>query len=305
MKEILSIKLVLAVFFSLFSINSFAQQSPPMSPQMQSANQLIRAQKWTEAVTALEEITKSEPNNGRAWFLLGTSYHQLGNYEKAATAYEKNIPISKNPTAMYNLACAYSRLKQTDKAFEWLEKSITASGGFGLNPKTDEDLANIKDDARFAKMVELIDRKTKPCMYQTEARQFDFWVGTWEAFTLQGQKAGDNIIQMFANGCGLLENWTGSLGGDGKSINYYDPATGKWYQNWVGSGGQTTLLSGNFTDGSMRFQRESESNGVKTISYLTFTKIDDNTFRQFGESSTDGGKTRTMTFDFKYVRKKS
>ena len=205
---------------------------------------------------------------------------------------------------MYNLACAYSRLEKKDKAFEWLEKSITGSGGFGLKLETDADLESLKSDPRLKKMVEMIDRKTKPCLFMPEARQFDFWVGTWEAFTPQGQKAGDNVIQMFADGCGLLENWTGSLGGEGKSINYYDQNTGKWYQNWVGAGGQMTLLSGNFKDGAMRFERESIANGVKTINYLTFYKLDEESFRQVGESSTDEGQTKTVTFDFKYVRKK-
>ncbi len=297
-------QLLLTLMIGLFCLNILAQTPQQPSPQMQAATQLVREQKWTEAANALETVTKSEPNNGRAWFLLGSSYHQLGNYEKAAAAYEKNIPISNNPTAMYNLACAYSRLKQADKAFEWLEKSINGNNGFGLNLDTDNDLANLKSDSRFKKMVELIDRKTKPCLYQPESRQFDFWIGTWEAFTIQGQKAGDNIIQQFANGCGLLENWTGSLGGEGKSINFYDSTTGKWYQHWLGANGQANLFSGNFIDGSMRFQRENEANGVKTINYLTFTKIDDNSFRQFGEVSTDGGKTKTITFDFKYVRKK-
>ena len=141
-------------------------------------------------------------------------------------------------------------------------------------------------------------------MFMPEARQFDFWIGSWEAFTPQGQKAGDNEIQMFADGCGLLENWTGSLGGDGKSINYYDQNTGKWYQNWVGAGGQMMLLSGSFKDGAMRFERESIANGVKTINYLTFYKLDEDAFRQVGEASTDEGQTKTVTFDFKYIRKK-
>ncbi len=294
-------KIILATIIAIILVGNIFAQQP--SPQMQAANQLVRAQKWTEAVTALEEITKTSPQNGRAWLLLGTSYHQLKQYEKAVTAYEKNIPISNNPTAMYNLACAYSRLKQTDKAFEWLEKSITG-GIFGVNLQTDEDLNNIRNDARFPKIVETLDRKTKPCMYQPESRQFDFWIGTWEAFTTQGQKAGDNVIQMFANGCGLLENWTSTLGGDGKSINYYDKNTGKWYQNWIGANGQPTFFTGSFKDGAMRFESESVINGAKTINYLTFTKIDDDTFRQVGESSTDNGKTKTVTFDFKYVRKK-
>jgi hypothetical protein len=295
---------LLTLSIVLFVITGvFAQQQQPMSPEMQAAMQLVREKKWSEAVSVLEAITAVEPKNPRAWYFLGNSYHQLGAYEKAVTAFETNIPISNNPSAMYNLACAYSRLKKTEKALEWLEKSING-GVFGVNLEKDEDLNNIRGDARFAKIVDAFDRRTRPCMYQAEYRQLDFWVGMWEVYNPQGQRAGDSIIQMFGNGCGILENWTSTLGGDGKSINYYDPRTGKWYQTWMGINGQPTLYSGNFTGGAMRFEYEVLVNGVKTINYLTFTKIDDNTVRQLGETSTDGGKTRTTNYDFKYVRKK-
>jgi tetratricopeptide (TPR) repeat protein len=293
--------LINLLFVIILAGNIFAQKP---SPQMQAANQLVREQKWTEAVTALEAIAEAEPNNGRAWFLLGTSYHQLGKYEKAAEAYEKNIPISKNPAAMYNLACAYSRLKQTDKAFEWLEKAIT-NRVFGVNLQTDEDLINIRNDARFAKLAEMLDRQNRPCIYSTESRQFDFWIGDWDVFNTNGQKVGTNLIQSFSEGCALMENWTASVGGNGKSINYYDASTQKWYQHWIGSGGGALRYEGSFKDGAMRFEGVTiGQDGKKTLQKLTFFKIDENTVRQLAENSTDDGKTWTITYDFKYAKRK-
>lgn len=289
--------------------NIFAQQPPPMSPQMQAANQLVRAQKWTEAVTALEEITKSEPSNGRAWFLLANSYHQLGKYEKAVLAYEKNIPISNNPTAMYNLACAYSRLKINDKAFEWLEKSLKNGAAPTVNIKTDEDLFNIRNDERFKKMEDIADRAVRPCMYSTEARQFDYWLGEWDVFPTQapiGQapKVGDSKIDQISEGCGVLENWT-STGNNGKSINYYDSTTKKWYQHWIGSGGGALRYEGSFSENAMRFEGVTiRQDGKKMLNKLTFFKIDENTVRQLAELSADEGKTWNTTYDFRYVRKK-
>jgi tetratricopeptide (TPR) repeat protein len=293
--------LINLLFVIVLAGNVFAQQP---SPQMQAANQLVREQKWTEAVTALEAIAKAEPNNGRAWFLLGNSYHQLAQYEKAAAAYEKNIPISKNPAAMYNLACAYSRLKQTDKAFEWLEKAIT-NRVFGVNLQTDEDLINIRNDARFAKLAETLDRQNRPCIYSAESRQFDFWIGDWDVFNTNGQKVGTNLIQSFSEGCALMENWTASVGGNGKSINYYDASTQKWYQHWIGSGGGALRYEGSFKDGAMRFEGVTiGQDGKKTLQKLTFFKIDENTVRQLAENSTDDGKTWTITYDFKYAKRK-
>jgi len=153
-------------------------------------------------------------------------------------------------------------------------------------------------------MTEIADRQNRPCMYSAEARQFDFWVGDWDVFLPTGQKTGTNTVQLFSNGCGLLENWTSTLAGDGKSINFYDTSTAKWYQSWIGSGGGALRYAGAFKDGAMRFEGETIANGKKTLQKLTFFKLDENTVRQLFEASSDDGKTWTITFDLKYVRKK-
>lgn len=296
---------IISIFIiSVFGIflNLQAQQQTP-SPKMVSANDLYKQQKWEEAAKAYKEVTKDEPKNGRAWYFMGLSLHSLGRYEEAIAAFEKNVVIANNPSSMYNIACGYSRLKQSDKAFEWLERSLNNGVAFTVNLETDADLENIRKDERFKKMSDLADRQKRPCIYSAEARQFDFWVGDWDVFNLANQKAGTNNVQLFSNGCGLMENWTSTIGGDGKSINYYDVSTQKWYQSWIGSGGGALRYAGNFTDGAMRFEGETITNGKKTLQKLTFFKIDENTVRQLAETSSDDGKTWTVSYDFKYVRK--
>jgi len=294
------------IFMGFFADDIYGQQQPQPTPsaKMTAASQLYSQQKWQEAAAALGEVLKDEPKNGRAWHLLGMSLHSLGKWEQAISAFEKNVAIAQNPNSMFNIACGYARLNQADKAFEWLEKSLTNGAAFFVNIETDEDLENIRKDARFKKMTELADRQKRPCIYSAEARQFDFWVGDWEVFNTQGQKAGTNSVQLFSDGCGLLENWTSSLGGDGKSINFYDAGTQKWYQSWIGTGGGALRYAGNFREGAMRFEGETTANGKKTLQKLTFTKIDENTVRQLFEASNDDGKTWLITYDLKYVRKK-
>lgn len=295
------------VLFGFFADDFYAQQQPTQptpSPKMTAASELYKQQKWQEAATAFGEVTKDEPKNGRAWYLLGMSLHSLEKWEQAIAAFEKNVAIAQNPNSMFNIACGYARLNQADKAFEWLEKSLMNGAAFTVNLDADEDLVNIRKDARFKKMTELADHQKRPCIYSAEARQFDFWVGDWEVFNPQGQKAGTNSVQLFSDGCGLLENWTGALGGDGKSINFYDAGTQKWYQSWTGTGGGALRYAGNFVGGAMRFEGETIANGKKTLQKLTFFKLDENTVRQLFEASTDEGKTWTITYDLKYVRKK-
>jgi tetratricopeptide (TPR) repeat protein len=288
------------LFLSGFSPTIFTHSNS----RLPAASELYKQQKWQEAAAAFGEVLKDEPKNGRAWYFLGMSLHSMGKYEQAIAAFEKNVAIAGNPSAMYNIACGYARLNQADKAFEWLEKALTNGAAFSVHPETDEDLASLRTDARFKKMTELAERKRKPCMYLPEARQFDFWVGDWDVFNLAGQKVGTNLIQMFASGCGVMENWTDTVGGSGKSINYYDAGTQKWYQHWIGSGGGALRYAGNFKENAMYFEGETVTNGTKTLNKLTFFKMDENTVRQLAESSTDEGKTWTVNYDFKYVRKK-
>ena len=288
----------------LLAIMCTANLSLAQTPTIQTAAELFKAQKWDEAAKLYEEIVKTEPGNGRAWYFLAMSRHSLGQYQPAVEAFQKNIAISNNPNAMYNLACAYSRLKQTDQAFDWLEKSLKSGIGPGINLSTDADLENLRSDVRFKAMLEIYDRKTKPCMFVPEARQFDFWVGDWDVYSVQGQKVASSRIESFSEGCGILENWT-TVGNTGKSINYFDTNTKKWTQLWVGSGGAATMYVGEYADNKMVIDSViTNKDGKKTINRMTFFHLDTNTVRQLGEASNDDGKIWTPTFDFKYIRKK-
>jgi tetratricopeptide (TPR) repeat protein len=67
-----------------------AQTSSATSPTNE-ANALFQAQKWAEAAKAYEAITKTEPDNGRAWYRLAYSLQKSNKYEDAAGAYEKAV----------------------------------------------------------------------------------------------------------------------------------------------------------------------------------------------------------------------
>jgi tetratricopeptide (TPR) repeat protein len=294
--------LPLTLLIVLFAtVAAFAQPTTP-SPRIAAANELLKEKKLDEAARAFGEIARDEPQNGRAWFGLGMSLHLAGKYAEAVEAFKKNVAISQNPTAMYNVASGLARLNRKDEAFEWLEKAIVAGFAQFADLDADADLENLRGDPRYKKMQDLIERQIAPCRFMPEAKQFDFWIGDWDVFNVQGQKVGVNSIQSIADGCGLLENWTSTLKNNGKSINYFDPSTGKWYQFWIGSGGGALRFEGAFKDGAMRFEGVTTANGKSILNRLTFSKIDDKTVRQFAEISSDDGKTWSVSYDFKYVR---
>jgi tetratricopeptide (TPR) repeat protein len=296
------VQLIIASVIALtLSVVAFAQ--PAASPAMAAANELLAQKKYAQAASAYEKIAAAEPQNARAWYQLGAARYGLKDYKGAAEAYEKNFPLSDNSFALYNLACVYSLDGQKDKAIAALQKAVD-------HPKMvaavinfdDPDLASINREPAFVALKDKVDRKVRPCMYMDEAKQLDFWVGEWDVFNPQGRKDGTSSIQSFASGCGILENWTGTFGGGGKSINFYDAGDKKWHQYWIGAAGGPQRYAGVYRDGALRYEGEPTAGGPMTR--LTFFNLDANTVRQLAEASTDGGKTWTVNYDYKYVRRK-
>ena len=52
-----------------------------------------------------------------------------------------------------------------------------------------------------------------PCATEPVYRQFDFWIGEWEVYGKDGQKAGDSKIELILDSCIVLENWTSATPG--------------------------------------------------------------------------------------------
>ena len=272
---------------------------------MSAANEFAKQKKWAEAEKAFAAIVKTDPKNGRAWFNLGFARHSQEKWADAIEAFKMTVEISQNPSAIYNVAAGYARLGNKDLAFEWLEKALTNGGAFGSNISGDPDFETIRTDPRFTKMLEIVERATNPCKYQTESRQFDFWMGDRDVL-VAGRKDGENLVEMELQGCTLVENWKNSGGGTGKSLNTYNSATGKWKQFYVDSTGSVLEFEGGFKDGVMHLEGQTAgANGAKIMHILEFHDLADKTVRQAWQQSTDDGKTWTTVWDSIYVRKKA
>lgn len=151
----------------------------------------------------------------------------------------------------------------------------------------------------------------KPCT-RPEYRQFDFWLGDWEAFAPNGKKAGDSKISLLLDSCTLLEEWTSvavqrGLRYSGKSFNMYNSATKKWQQFYVdNTGAISEYVNGYYENKKMILQTNNNKisdTGWKILK-MTFYDLAPDKVRQHGESSTDGGRTWTTDFDLEYRRKK-
>jgi hypothetical protein len=130
-------------------------------------------------------------------------------------------------------------------------------------------------------------------------RQFDFWVGDWTVTDSAGTTTfGTNRITNEESGCLIHEHWSGSRGGTGQSLNYYDLHSGRWVQVWVDSGGGNLRLEGALEDGRMVLRAVAPGPKGTTIEHhAIWSKEGDGRVRQYWRSSSDGGKTWQVVID--------
>ena len=156
--------------------------------------------------------------------------------------------------------------------------------------------------------VSLSAQNNKPCPCCSEDfRQFDFWLGDWEAFTPDGKLAGTNHIIVLMDSCIVQENWVSARGKyRGTSYNFFNSATKNWHQTWIDNQGGNLLLDGKFQDGKMILTSKEVKgpNGNSIFNRITWTPHPDGTVRQLWESSADGKKNWTIAFDGTYKKKK-
>jgi hypothetical protein len=137
-----------------------------------------------------------------------------------------------------------------------------------------------------------------------EHRQFDFWIGEWDVQLPNGRKAGINRIEPILDGCALQESWTGAGGMSGHSYNIYDRSRKVWHQTWVDGQGNLLQLDGRFADNRMVMQGETrDSTGAPVLNRITWSPAASGGLRQLWETSADGGKTWSVAFDGRYIKR--
>ena len=133
--------------------------------------------------------------------------------------------------------------------------------------------------------------------------EFDFWVGEWEVYA--GDKlAGLNRIEKLNDGAVIVENWTGTSGATGTSLNFYNPAVKKWRQTYVANDRAIWEMTGEYRDGAMRFEGEvtDADRGIKQTR-VTFFDLGPDRLRHTEDNSSDRGQTWANVWDAIYVRK--
>ena len=102
----------------------------------------------------LERATARHPENAEALAELAGVLTSLGRLEEGLAADEKLVGlVPENPTVHYNLACSLALLGRRDSALDALERAIQLGYDDGEHLLEDEDLASLRDEARFHELV--------------------------------------------------------------------------------------------------------------------------------------------------------
>jgi hypothetical protein len=138
----------------LIACRLLAQPASPTPSEITKANQLLQARDYDGAIKTAEEFIQRNPTTQVGWTLLGNAYRQKGNLDKALEMHLKAASFrpSRWP-GTFNAAVIYALKNDKDKAFELLQ-SLRNSGSFDMDlVKTNNDLAALRDDPRFAKLL--------------------------------------------------------------------------------------------------------------------------------------------------------
>ena len=118
--------------------------------------------KWRNAAKRFESYVQKHPDSGRGWYSLGFASLAGDWPEPSIEAFQKALALGyRKPVTMYNIACAYSRLDQKDAAFDWLFKALDAGFDETGTIRSDEDLDNLRGDARYRKALSMARAKER------------------------------------------------------------------------------------------------------------------------------------------------
>lgn len=135
-----------------------------------------------------------------------------------------------------------------------------------------------------------------------EYRQFDFWVGDWDAFDASDSRrpVARTRVERILGGCVLLENYRGANGSHGESFSIYDQTRKVWHQSWVTNRGKLLVIEGGMEDGGMTLSGvEREANGKERRVRGTWKRMGEGV-RETAVASVDGGKTWDLWFDLMF-----
>jgi len=108
-----------------------------------------------EVIDRIKRALELNPKDSRAIVLASGAFYLLGDTDEALEwAARAQAVAPKANGVMYNSACLYARLGQTEKALDYIEKAIALGGRNKRNFDSDKDLDSLRDHPRFKALMD-------------------------------------------------------------------------------------------------------------------------------------------------------
>jgi adenylate cyclase len=143
----------LELFERAAEVNPDDYQTPLIAaPLYRSLGQEGKASEAERRGVALaERHLEDYPDNARAYFLATSALWRLGRKKEADAWIERALAIDPgDPATRYNIACFYAQVGEVDKAFGFLENTVTSRSW----AENDPDLEPLRADPRFKVLME-------------------------------------------------------------------------------------------------------------------------------------------------------
>ena len=128
---------------------------PPFRNVLRAMGDKARALKLEQRyMEALERRLEMVPEDVRAQSLLATSYSRAGKMHEAMVAAEKAVALRpRDSRTLYNAACTYGVLCMKSEALAMFRRAIEAGYRNSDYAARDDDLACLRDDLEFMRLV--------------------------------------------------------------------------------------------------------------------------------------------------------
>ena len=194
-----------------------------------------KAHHYGEAKAFYERCVALNPVAGRAWDDLGLASMRCGQFPRAVVAFHKYAEIGAGPpsSSAYNLGCTYALWNKKDMAFKWLQLALDRGWRSVQDMSNDEDLASLRTDPRFAKMVGSVDKarmgRVEGLRFDLEFLKSELFRRHYEPFRLHSKKEFDDAFDRLNRNLSQLNDdqvWVGmqrimAMVGDAHTSLYY------------------------------------------------------------------------------------
>jgi tetratricopeptide (TPR) repeat protein len=126
--------------------------------QMEMMLNLFVLNKNEEAENYIASIISSGVQERLLYARLGQELLAMNKNKMSIMYFEKALAMQQDGGNLYNLACAYAKDNQKNKALETLEKCVNTGYGSRQQIENDPDLNSIKSDERFTMIIEKMKR---------------------------------------------------------------------------------------------------------------------------------------------------